>query len=184
MRRLVPFAFALSLSVGRLLHAQAAAPAGDWRVTGSAPANDRYSALDQINRTNVKQLQVAWTFHTGDSLPERSEIQATPIVVDGVMYTTTPRLYVVALRANDGVELWRFDPFAGRSRDVHSNRGVVFWGAGADRRIFFTAARRLYSLDASTGRPVRTFGDSGWIDLSVGLGRRSVMSGFSPRVRA
>ena len=172
MRRLVPFAFALSLSVGRLLHAQAAAPAGDWRVTGSAPANDRYSALDQINRTNVKQLQVAWTFHTGDSLPERSEIQATPIVVDGVMYTTTPRLYVVALRANDGVELWRFDPFAGRSRDVHSNRGVVFWGAGADRRIFFTAARRLYSLDASTGRPVRTFGDSGWIDLSVGLGRK------------
>ncbi|MDB4889984.1 MAG: Pyrrolo-quinoline quinone repeat-containing protein [Gemmatimonadetes bacterium] len=144
---------------------------GDWRVTGSGPGNDRYSALDQIDRSNVAKLQVAWTFHSGDSLPARSEIQATPIIVDGMLYTTTPNLSVVALRADDGSQLWRFDPFAGRVREGHANRGVVFWSEGTERRVFFTAARRLYSLDAATGRPITTFGDSGWVDLSVGLGR-------------
>jgi quinoprotein glucose dehydrogenase len=143
----------------------------DWRVTGSGPGNDRYSTLDQIDRGNVAKLQVAWTFHSGDSLPERSEIQATPIVIDGVLYTTTPNLSVVALRADDGTQLWRFDPFAGRRREGHANRGVVFWSDGAERRVFFTAARRLYALDAATGRPVPTFGDSGWVDLAIGLGR-------------
>jgi len=144
----------------------------DWPVTGGAPANDRYSTLDQIDRANVSKLTVAWTYHTGD-MPagRRSEIQATPIVVDGVLYTTTPTLAVIALRADSGTLRWRFDPFAGRSRELHANRGVVYWSDGDDRRILFTAAQRLYALDARTGRPVPTFGDSGWVDLAAGLGR-------------
>src|SRR5207237_4142546 len=118
------------------------------------------------------QLRVAWTFHTGD-LPAngRGEIQATPIVVDGVLYTTTPALAVVALRADSGTLLWRFDPFATRARETHVNRGVVYWAEGADRRILFTAGRRLYALDAGSGRPVLTFGDSGFVDLGAGLSR-------------
>jgi quinoprotein glucose dehydrogenase len=87
------------------------------------------------------------------------------------MYTTTPALSVVALRADDGVQLWRFDPFANAPTEAHANRGVVFWGEGGERRVFFSAGRRLYALDAANGRPVPTFGDSGWVDLSVGLGR-------------
>ncbi|MFL5555259.1 MAG: PQQ-binding-like beta-propeller repeat protein [Gemmatimonadaceae bacterium] len=134
--------------------------------------NTHYSPLDQINRGNVAQLRVAWTYHTGDAPPNaHSEIQATPTIVQGILYTTTPALAVVALRAETGILVWRFDPFANRVRDSHVNRGVAYWSDGSARRIFFSAGRRLYSLDAATGRSVSTFGDSGWVDLAAGLGR-------------
>jgi len=117
-------------------------------------------------------LHVAWTYHTGDApVGGHSQIQATPIIVDGVLYTTTPALNVVALRADNGTEIWRFDPFANRERATHVNRGVAFWSDATRKRVFFTAGRRLYSLDASNGRPDPAFGDSGSIDLSAGLGR-------------
>jgi len=147
-------------------------PAGDWRVTGGEPGNTRYSSLDQINRSNVAQLRVAWTYHTGNLSPDgRSEIQATPIIIDGVLYTTTPTLAVIALRADSGTLLWKFDPFANRSREKHVNRGVVYWADDRERRIFFSAGRRLYALDAQTGHPIQTFGSSGSVDLGAGLDR-------------
>jgi quinoprotein glucose dehydrogenase len=144
----------------------------DWRVTGGEPGNSRYSSLDQINRGNVANLRVAWTYRTGD-MPTggHSEIQATPIVVDSTLYTTTPALAVVALRADNGALLWRFDPFENRTRESHVNRGVVYWADDHDARVFFTAGRRLYSLDAHTGKPDRVFGNLGSLDLAGGLGR-------------
>lgn len=144
----------------------------DWRVTAGDPGSSRYSTLDQINRDNVRALRLAWVYHTGDVAPNtHSEIQATPIIVDGVLYTTTPALAVVALRADSGALLWRFDPFVNRERESHVNRGVVYWSDAAERRIFFSAGRRLYALDATTGRRVTSFGDSGSIDLAAGLSR-------------
>jgi len=143
--------------------------ASDWSVTGGDPGNTRYSRLDQINRKNVAALRVAWIYHSGDALV--GQIQATPIVVDGVMYTTTPALSVVALRADSGTVIWRFDPFRNRLPQPHANRGVAYWSDGAERRVYFSAGRRLYSLDASTGRPIFAFGDSGSVDLAAGLGR-------------
>src|SRR3954471_17739465 len=138
----------------------------DWPTTGGASGNSHYSPLGQIDRGNVSSLHIAWTYHSGDaSADNRSQIQATPIVVDGVLYATTPSLDVIALHAENGVELWRFDPFAGGARESHVNRGVFYWSDARDRRIFFSAGRRLYSLDASTGRPVTTFGADGWVDL-------------------
>ena len=145
-------------------------------MTGGDPGNSRYSALDQIDTTNVSRLRVAWVYHTGD-LPASGDgqIQATPIVVDSVLYTTTPALAVIALRAADGTLLWRFDPRTThdvrRTDLTHVNRGVVYWSAGNDRRIFFAAGRRLYALDARTGQPIPTFGDSGSLDLAAGLSR-------------
>jgi glucose dehydrogenase len=150
----------------------AASRTADWKTTGGEPGNTRYSYLDQINRLNVSQLQVAWTYHTGDADTARhTQIQATPIVIDGVLYSTTPALNVIALRADAGTLIWRFDPFAGRQRATHVNRGVAYWSDGNQRRVFFTAGRRLYSLDATNGQPDHAFGDSGSIDLSDGLGR-------------
>ena len=143
-------------------------PEADWRVAGGEPGNSRYSTLDQINTTNVTQLSVAWIYHTKDLPADRGEIQATPIVVDGVLYATTPALAVVALRAHNGGQIWRFDP---RTNATHVNRGVVYWAHDDDRRVFFSAGRRLYALDARTGRPIPTFGDSGSIDLAAGLSR-------------
>jgi quinoprotein glucose dehydrogenase len=169
LRRIFSVAALLAVTVG---YARRDEPKGDWRVTGGEPGNSRYSSLDQIDRGNVAQLRVAWTYHTGDIPSDgRSEIQATPIVVDGVLYTTTPVLAVIALRADSGTLLWRFDPFASRERERHVNRGVVYWADDRERRIFFSAGRRLYALDAQTGHPIRTFGDSGSIDLGAGLDR-------------
>src|SRR5437899_4483671 len=152
------------------------APNTDWRVTGGDPGNTRFSPLDQINTTNVARLRVAWVYHTGDLAPDQhGEIQATPIVVDGVLYATTPALAAIALRAASGTLLWRCDPRrtqeARRAAFSHVNRGVVYWADSRDRRIFFTAGRELYGLDARTGRPIPTFGDSGSVDLAAGLSR-------------
>lgn len=143
----------------------------DWQVTGGEPGNSRYSTLDQINRDNVATLRAAWTYHTGDMPAAHSEIQATPIAVDGVLYATTPALAVIALRADSGTLIWKFDPFADHPRESHVNRGVVYWTDGEERRIFFTAGRRLYALDARTGQPARAFGNLGSLDLAAGLGR-------------
>ena len=152
------------------------APNTDWRVAGADPGNTRFSPLDQINTSNVAQLRVAWVYRTGDlAADQHGEIQATPIVVDGVLYTTTPALAVVALHAERGTLIWRFDPRtthdARRTDLSHVNRGVVYWADAGDQRIFFTAGRRLYGLDAHTGRPIATFGDSGSVDLAAGLSR-------------
>jgi len=158
--------FALGACIG------APTQTNDWPVTGGEPGNSRYSPLDQINRGNVARLRVAWTYHTGDLPPSgRGEIQATPIVVDGVLYTTTPALAVIAIRADSGTVLWRFDPFTNRARVSHVNRGVVYWADGDDKRVLYTSGRRLYALDARTGRGIATFGDSGSIDLAAGLSR-------------
>jgi len=163
------------LLLGLLAGCKAASvPAVDWRTTGGAPGNTRFSPLDQINVTNVAQLQVAWVYHTGDLAPDgHGEIQATPIVVDGVLYATTPKVAVIALRAAAGTLLWRFDASPNRPTQPHVNRGVVYWAdeRGHDRRIFFAVDRRLYALDARTGEPIRSLGNSGWVDLGEGLGQ-------------
>jgi len=115
--------------------------AADWRYYGFDPGNSRYSPAKQINTSNIQRLKVAWTWHTGDKSDRPvTQIQCTPIVIDGVMYVTTAQLKVAALRAGTGAVLWTFDPFAGsddeKPRGV--NRGVMFWSAGAQKRVFFT----------------------------------------------
>lgn len=143
----------------------------DWPVAGADGANSQYSALDAINRSNVHQLEVAWTYHAGDA-GERTQIQCNPIVIDGVVYATTPGLKAIALDGATGAERWRFDPFEGAA-GAHSlsvNRGVVYWAEGDDRRILYAAGDRLFALDAATGRPVPSFGTGGSVDLRLGLG--------------
>jgi len=158
---------------------------GDWRYYGGDPGTMRYSTLNQINRSNVRDLRVAWTYHTHDALKRpRTTIECTPIVVDGVMYITTARLKACALDAASGALLWQLDPFAGllgpraatatiegaaSPRGV--NRGVTYWQDGNDKRILFTALARLICLDAKTGKPVPSFGENGTVDLTQGLGR-------------
>ncbi|MEJ0030882.1 MAG: hypothetical protein WDO15_11155 [Bacteroidota bacterium] len=78
-----------------------------WRVTGGSKENIRYSTLTQIDTTNVKDLSVAWTYHTGDAdTANHSQIQCNPIIVDGVMYATSPKLKLVAVDALTGKEKW------------------------------------------------------------------------------
>ncbi len=152
----------------------AALNAADWPFYGGDADSSRYSTLKRINTRNVGDLRVAWTFHTGDKRDRPvTQMQCTPVVVDGVMYVTSPQLKVIALRADTGEKLWSYDPFAGlndrRPRGV--SRGVSYWAGGRDKRILFTYRSRLVSLDAATGKPDKAFGDNGQVDLTQGLDR-------------
>src|SRR5215472_3986285 len=130
----------------------------EWRMFGGGPENIHYSTLDQITRDNVHQLEVAWRFDSGDEFPG-SEMQCNPIIVDGVMYATTPKLRVIALDAATGKPHWSFDPNDGvKITHVVRNRGVTYWEDGRDQRIFVGSRHYLYSLDARTGALVTTFG--------------------------
>ena len=140
-----------------------------WRDYLGDAGRRHYSALEQINSDNVHQLEVAWTYHSGDTDPE-GYIQCSPIVVGKVIYATSPRLKVFALNAATGKELWTFDPFAG-TEEKSFTRGLSYWEDGEDKRILFTADKFLYALNASTGLPVEDFGAKGKVDLTKGLGR-------------
>lgn len=137
----------------------------------------RFTDLNQIDTSNVNQLQPAWIFHTGDSRTGNSStIECNPIIVDGTMYVTSPRLKVIALDAKSGKEKWTFDPFEGEDPYQQNqkfyqgvNRGVTYWKNGADQRIFFSAMDQLYALDATSGEPVIEFGSRGSVSLKDGL---------------
>ncbi|MBI4626552.1 MAG: PQQ-binding-like beta-propeller repeat protein, partial [Verrucomicrobia bacterium] len=154
----------------------------DWRAYLGDEGRSHYSTLAQIDAQNVQRLAPAWTFRTGEARPDlRSEMQCNPLVIDGVMFATTPSARVVALDAATGRELWRFDAQAdaaarpdGRPKaelSTNRNRGVTYWANGDDRRILHTAGHFLFALDARTGRPIATFGEGGRVDFNQGLGR-------------
>jgi quinoprotein glucose dehydrogenase len=139
----------------------------DWPVYGGNTDNTHYSALSQITPANVAKLKVAWTYETHDEF-RGSEMQANPIVVDGVLYASSPKMRVFALDAATGKELWSFDanngrPPTGRFR----HRGVVVTGD----RVIFNYRNKLWSLDKKTGKPILSFGTDGSVDLREGLGR-------------
>lgn len=143
----------------------------DWPAYGGGPDNIRYSTLAQINRQNVAQLRVAWTFDTGDAFPG-SEFQCNPLILNGVLYATTPQSNVVALNAATGELHWRFEPGQGsRAIGKMRNRGLAYWSDGGQTRILAAWRQYLYSLDAQTGRPDPKFGADGRIDLRDDLGR-------------
>jgi quinoprotein glucose dehydrogenase len=134
-----------------------------WESFGGGYENIHYSSLKQINTRNVGKLEVAWTYDSGDAYPG-SDMQCNPIIVDGVMYATTPRLKVVALDASNGKELWRFDGLKD-DRPNHKNRGLMYWTDGKERRIFFPLGHELLSLDAKTGTLDAAFGSGGRVDM-------------------
>ena len=142
-----------------------------WTAYHGDKQGTHYSALDQINRDNVQQLEVAWTYQTGDS--EGRQIQCNPLIVDTLLYLTTGGLKCVALHAATGREVWRFDPFADVQMGGGNNRGLAYWTDGQSGRIFHAAGPRLYALDALSGTPIADFGENGSISLHTGLGERA-----------
>jgi quinoprotein glucose dehydrogenase len=131
---------------------------------GGGPEQTRYSALAQINRTNVRQLEVAWTYDTG----EAGAMQTQPVVVGDVLYGCTPSHKAFAVNAATGAPLWTFDPGI---RASGPNRGVMYWADGHDRRVFAAAGSFIFALDAATGQAIASFGTAGRIDLREHLGR-------------
>ena len=157
----------LALALGLAFSAPALATQGDWPAYLGDKAASHYSTLAQITAANVPQLQVAWTWHAGDARPDTSQIQCNPLIIDGVLYATTPQMRLVALDAATGIERWRFEPAEANG----VNRGVTYWAEGDDRRILFGNSHWLQAIDARTGKLIESFGDHGRVDLAVGLGR-------------
>jgi len=151
-----------------------------WPMNGGE-YNIRYSRLTQVDRTNVSQLRVAWTYDSHDWFKD-SEMQSNPIIVDGMLYATTPTMHVVALDAATGQEIWKFDPAGGSATQRRfRQRGVTVYRD----RLFFTYRNYLYALDRRSGTPIATFGTDGRIDLREGLGRpaeRMTVTASSPGV--
>ncbi|MGB2628107.1 MAG: PQQ-binding-like beta-propeller repeat protein [Candidatus Acidiferrum sp.] len=136
----------------------------DWPSYGGTPEGTHYSSLDQINRGNVQNLTIAWSFDTG----EQGGLQSSPLVVDGILFGITPTQKIFALDAANGTLIWKFDSgITGTQPD----RGLAYWTDGKDRRILAGVMNFVYALDAKTGKPVKTFGRDGRIDLREGLGR-------------
>ena len=160
----------------------AQAPDSEWRYYGGDEGGTRYSTLDQINAKNVKNLRKSWTYHTGElelglsNASFKASFSCTPLVIDGVMYLSTPSSRVIALDAETGKELWKFDPQANKKqREFNSHRGVAYWeGPSTEkattlRRILFgTVDGKLIELDATSGKAVSEFGDHGSVDLRAG----------------
>ena len=156
----------------------------DWPQYGRNQEGTRYTPLNQINRDNVAYLEKAWEYHTGDfsdgsdGRPETT-FQATPILVDGVLYLATVYGRVIALNPETGAEIWTYDPGidATVDRGEFANRGVTYWraanavqGRDCERRIFVaTVDARLIALDAVRGTPCPDFGEAGQVDLSRGV---------------
>jgi quinoprotein glucose dehydrogenase len=153
----------------------------DWPVYGGTTGNNHFSPLNQINRNNVQQLQVAWTYDTEES----GGLQSSPIIVDGVLYGLTPSEKVFALNAATGQLLWKFDSGI---KGTQPDRGLAYWAEEPkpskkdpeshasespkkDRRILVAVMNFVYALDAATGQPISSFGKDGRIDLREDLGR-------------
>src|SRR5580698_9146350 len=136
----------------------------DWPAYGGAPENTHYSSLAQINRTNVKELAVAWSFDTQES----GGLQTSPIIVDGVLYGITPTQKVFALEGATGKLLWKFDSGI---IGTQPNRGLAFWSSENEKRILVGVMHFVYALDSATGKPIPTFGKEGRIDLRENLSR-------------
>jgi quinoprotein glucose dehydrogenase len=160
---------AIATSVGGLAQMSAAqttqkSERRDWPVYGGAPENTHYSAPAQMNRQNVKQLQVAWAFDTGES----GGLQTSPIIVGRVLYAYSPSQKVIALDAATGNLLWKFDPAV---EGWQPARGLAYWTDGKERRILAGVMNLVYALDADNGKPISTCGEKGHIDLRKDLGR-------------
>jgi len=164
MLRLAPVLVSAAIVTTIAAAAQKTGAYEGWPAYGGGPEQIRYSSLALINRANVGRLQVAWTYDSG----ETGGLQTNPIVAGGVLFTTTPKHRVVALDAATGAVRWTFDSgIEGRG----PNRGVTYWSAGDEARIFTGQGSFVYALDAGTGKPAAGFGRDGRVDLREGLGR-------------
>ena len=153
-----------------------------WKYYNGTPGALKYSSLKEIDTLNISSLQPIWTYQTGDAdTAARSQIQTNPIVINGVLYGISPQLKLFALKAENGKEIWVFDPTkewkngpADRAsfHNMINARGLCYWTDNkGEERLFYTVGSFTIAIDAKTGKPMTSFGEGGAIDLHQNLGR-------------
>ena len=168
-----------------------AAPDQEWRSYLSDKGFSHFSALSQIDTSNVSRLQEVWRYDAGGASENgATQMQCSAIVVSGVLYCTSPLLHLFALNAATGEELWRFDPSSDFGLLPNPNRGVAYWeGDSGDStaapegvpRILFTAGSFLYAINARTGKPIPAFGNDGRLICMKGCPRDFQMRPLTQR---
>ena len=154
----------------------------EWPYVGAEQSHTKYSALADINRANVSDLEIVWQWDPNEMpLPEYGarpgRFEATPLMIDNTLYFSTMYSRVVALDAETGAEKWVYDPrvyeddAGGASPSGFKHRGVAFRRDGDDLHLFLNSRTRLYAFDATTGQPVTSFGSGGSVLLTEGFGR-------------
>lgn len=183
--RLVSVAVLVGLPVACVAQGSSAFSDGDWPYWG-ADGGDKYSPLSQVTADNVEQLELVWSWDTGEeavrgprqAIPEQDvgpgKFETTPLVINDTMYLSTPYNRVVALDASTGEEFWSYDPRPYEWGDPPNgtglvHRGVAIWSGDGERRVFINSRWRLIALDAATGEPVDSFGHEGSVDLTEDL---------------
>jgi quinoprotein glucose dehydrogenase len=165
---MIRFGFMLCVVLVLPLYSQQSedAHSQDWQVYGGNSDATHYSPLKQINRANVKQLDLAWSYDTG----ETGGLQTSPLEVGGLLFGISPSQKVFAVDAATGELKWKFDSGIVGTQPA---RGLAYWASAdnQDRRIIVGVMNFVYELNAETGKPIPSFGNDGRIDLREGLGR-------------
>ena len=167
--------------------AQYGATSGEWRSYGGDNGGTKYSPLAQIDASNFDDLRIAWRWKSADAMLALEELrserrgvsirglQATPLMVGGVLYLSTAMYQVAAIDAHTGETLWVYDPEVYRGNPPthgYGSRGLAYWSDEDEARIFWgTSEGYLHAVDAATGRPTSEFGDNGRVDLTEGIPR-------------
>ena len=133
----------------------------NWDTYLGDPGRSHFSPLSEITRENAAQLELAWSYDSGEPREGSSTMYTSPLVVNGVLYGLSPKLVAFALDAATGEELWRSD-YVGPGA---AQRGLMWWEDGGDRRVIYPAGSELIALNADTGQPIRSFGVNGRINL-------------------
>ena len=145
-----------------------------WQHYLGDPGRSHYSVLNQVDTTNVNQLQVVWIYNSGGLEQGRNtQIQTNPLIVDSVLYGVNPALNLFALNAATGRILWKYGPEDKDGSGLGVNRGLTYWTSadGLERHLFFSSGSFLYAIDPHSGQALAAFGDGGKVDLREGLGR-------------
>ena len=184
MKRFVAAVALVAFAQVSASHASAQEPGAmiEWPYVGAEQAHTKYSPVEDITAANIGELEIVWRWEPNETPLEEygtrpGPFQATPIMVDNVLYFSTMYTRVVALDAETGAELWTFDPKAyeggpkGAGPRGFKHRGVAWWSDGDDARIFLNSRDRLYAIDAATGELDAGFGDGGSVLLTEGHGR-------------
>ena len=144
----------------------------DWGIYRGDQRSNQFSSLEQINAENVQQLEVAWTYRTGDATGG-SSIQSNPIVIDGILYFVSPAGQLTALDAASGEAVWKYDPRSPEQKKgdyAVISRGATYWSDGVEQRIFYSTDSYIHAVDAKTGERIDSFGENGKIDFRYDLG--------------